>query len=129
MSKHTALVVIDVQAAILDDPNAHQAREVLDRISSLLARARASNTPVVFVQHEGPEGDPLEIDTPGWQIHPAVAPLPNEPVVHKRSCDSFHHTSLEDELEVRRIRHLIVTGAMTEYCVDTTCRRAAEHGR
>ncbi|HWC76893.1 MAG TPA: isochorismatase family protein, partial [Blastocatellia bacterium] len=35
---------------------------------------------------------------------------------------------LERELAARSIRHLIVTGAMTEYCVDTTCRRAASMG-
>jgi nicotinamidase-related amidase len=35
---------------------------------------------------------------------------------------------VKQELEKRGIAHLIVAGGMTEYCVDTTCRRATSLG-
>jgi nicotinamidase-related amidase len=35
---------------------------------------------------------------------------------------------LQQELEKRAIAHLIVAGGVTEYCVDTTCRRATSLG-
>ncbi len=49
-------------------------------------------------------------------------------MLHKRASDSFYETPLQQELEARGVRRLIVTGAMTEFCVDTTCRRAASLG-
>ena len=128
MSTGTALMVIDVQVGIIESERAYRRAEVLERISSLLERARASNTPIIYVQHDGPKGDPLEVDSPGWRIHPAITPASGEPVVRKRACDSFFETTLQSELVERGIRHLVVTGAMTEYCVDTTCRRATSLG-
>ena len=128
MSKSTALVVIDVQVGILESARAYHRSEVLGRISSLLERARASGTPIIYVQHDGPQGHAVEVGSSGWQIHPEIAPAPGEPVVRKSASDSFFQTNLQRELEERGIRHLVITGAMTEYCVDTTCRRATSLG-
>ena len=128
MSKTTALVVIDVQVGILESDRAYRVGEVLDGISQLLKRARGAGTPIIHVQHDGPKGHEVELDSPGWQIHPAIAPAPGEPVVRKRASDSFFATTLQSELESRGIQHLVITGAMTEYCVDTTCRRAVSLG-
>src|SRR4026207_904486 len=128
MSRDTALVVIDVQVGIIEHERSYRRSEVLERISSLLERARASETAIVYVQHDGPEGQEVEVGSRGWQIHPAIAPAPGEPVIRKRASDSFFGTALQSELEERGIRHLASTGAMTEYCVDTTCRRATSLG-
>lgn len=120
----TALLVIDVQVGIMNYV-AH-ADQLLERLAGLLKRARASGMPVLFVQHDEP-GE-LEPHTPLWEIHPAVAPQPGEPVIRKRACDSFHQTTLDEELQRRGIRELIITGCQTEYCIDTTCRRAVTSG-
>jgi nicotinamidase-related amidase len=128
MTRDTALVVIDVQVGILESARAYRRDEVLEQISSLLERARASETAIIYVQHDGPEGHEVEVGSRGWHIHPAIAPAPGEPVVRKSACDSFFETTLQRELEERGIRHLVITGAMTEYCVDTTCRRATSLG-
>lgn len=121
MSKNTALLIIDTQVNLYTD-------EALEQINILLAQARATGTPVIYVQHDGQEGHPLQVGTPGWQIHPAIAPLASETVVRKESPDSFHKTTLQQELARLGIKHLIVTGGQTEYCVDTTVRRAASLG-
>lgn len=126
MSTDTALLVIDVQVGLMKD--AHRRDEVLQHIASLLESARASATPIVFVQHNDDPGGDLEANTPGWQIHPAVAPQEGETVVQKASPDSFYQTRLQKELEGRGIKRLVVTGAQTEYCVDTTARRAVSQG-
>jgi nicotinamidase-related amidase len=119
-----ALLVIDVQVGIMNDV-AH-ADELLQTLAGLLTRARAAGMPVIHVQHDEP-GE-LEPHTPVWEIHPAIAPHPGEPVIRKRACDAFHQTTLHEELQQRRIRELIITGCQTEYCVDTTCRRAVTSG-
>src|SRR5439155_1401891 len=83
----------------------------------LLAKARSSRTPVVYLQHESDEFEPLKRGTATWQIHPEIVPAEGDPVIPKRASDSFYQTSLRGELEARRVRHLVVTGMMTEACV------------
>ena len=129
MAAGTALLVVDAQVAILDGPDptdvpAYRRDEVLARIGGLLARARAAGTPVLYVQHENPDFAPLTAGSPGWRIHPAVAPLPGERVVAKRASDSFYGTPLRSELDAKGITHLVVVGCDTQFCVDSTVRRA-----
>lgn len=126
MSTDTALVVIDVQVGLMEE--CHRPDEIVNTIHGLLERARESGTPVIYVQHDGPEGDSIETGTPGWHIHPAIEPRDGEPVVRKKSPDAFHHTRLREELEARGITRLVITGGQTQYCVDTTTRRAVAQG-
>lgn len=126
MSTNTALLVIDAQIGVVG--NAYHHDQVLANINLLLARARVSGTPVLYVQHNGPPGDELEPETPKWPIHPAIAPREGEPVVHKESPDSFHETGLQEELAARDIKRLVIAGGQTQCCVDTTVRRAVSRG-
>ena len=128
MRRDTALLIIDVQVGIIEGFHAYRAREVLDQIDRLLSKARATNVPIIYVQHDGEPGHPLEVGTEGWQIHPDITPHKEDLIVRKRASDSFFETTLQRELESRGIKHLIVTGCMTEYCVDTTARRAVSIG-
>lgn len=129
MSDGKALLVVDVQRAVVDweDP-ASEGEKVLANIGLLLSKARAAGVPVLYVQHDGEEGDRLAPGTRGWEIHPAIAPEEGEHVVRKRASDSFYETSLREDLAARGIRHLVVVGCRTQYCVDTTCRSATAHG-
>jgi nicotinamidase-related amidase len=128
MSGNDALLVIDVQVGIIDGLHAFRGDEVLEQINTLLGKARASNLPVIYVQHDGETGHPLEVGSEGWQIHPAIKPHDEDLIVRKRASDSFFETTLQSELGARSIKHLIVSGCMTEYCVDTTARRAVSLG-
>jgi len=131
----TAVVVIDVQNAIISDLGGNrnaQAQQALDqvvrRIASLLERARAQGVPAIYIQHDGGPGHRLERGTAGWEIRAEIAPRPGERVVDKRACDSFFETTLDADLRAMGITRLIVTGCRTEYCVDTTVRRAVSLG-
>jgi nicotinamidase-related amidase len=127
-SENTALLVIDTQVGLLELMSPELCAQALPRISKLISRARASGIPVIHVQHDGGKGHPLETGTAGWKIHKAAKPTDGEPVVRKRESDSFFETSLQRELAYKGIRRLVVAGAMTEFCVDTTCRRATSLG-
>lgn len=126
MSTDTALVVIDAQIGVVGE--AYHRDEVLENINLLLDRARSSGTPVIYVQHNSPEGTLLEPGTAKWPIHPAITPHEGEPVIQKDSPDSFHNTQLQKELEARGIKRLVITGGQTQYCVDTSVRRATAQG-
>jgi nicotinamidase-related amidase len=122
----TALLVIDVQVNMFaeDDP-VYQGDELLARIQSLLTKARQAEIPVIYVQHgRERKGHPMEIGTPGWQIHPAIAPQEGDTVVRKHMPDAFYQTNLQQELDARGIKKLVIAGIQTDLCVDTTTRRA-----
>ncbi|MGA3127885.1 MAG: cysteine hydrolase family protein [Candidatus Korobacteraceae bacterium] len=130
-----ALLIIDVQNAILGPGNTKRRvenlralDEVVARIARLIAGARSHHIPVLFVQHDGQPGHRLERGSPGWHIKAEITPAVNEPVIHKTACDSFFNTTLTAELKLRNVDRLIVTGCMTQYCVDTTVRRAVSLG-
>jgi nicotinamidase-related amidase len=127
-SGDTALLIIDVQVGIVEGFNAYRGGEVLGQINLLRSNARAEDIPIIYIQHDGEKGHPLEAGSEGWKIHPEINPLEGDLVIRKRASDSFFETTLRRELEARGIKCLIITGCMTEYCVDTTARRAVSLG-
>lgn len=83
---------------------------------------------MVYVQHEELPGSDGAAETEGWEIHDSVRPEPGEKIVRKRFNSAFKDTDLLRHLRSRGISTLILVGIQTEYCVDTTCRVAFEHG-
>ena len=129
MDNKIALIIIDVQMFGFDDSDpVYEGDQLLSKIGGLIAQAHLAGLPVVYVQHCGSEGNVHELGTPGWGIHPAIAPVAGEVIVQKRHPDAFQDTSLQRELESMGIKELIIAGLQTEYCVDTTCRRAYSLG-
>jgi nicotinamidase-related amidase len=131
-----ALIIIDVQNAILEGKGTPERQSHIDaalnetvvRLQRLQDRARMAGAPVVMVQHDGDKGHRLAVGGVGWAIRAEVAPGPDEVVVHKKSCDAFFETDLADRLGERSVTHLVVGGCMTQFCVDTTVRRAVSLG-
>jgi len=123
-----ALLVIDLQIGVVDGTPIQHSSQLLEAVNGLLSKARESGVDVIYIQHDGPKGHRVEVGTSGWPIHPAIAPGPGELVVRKRSSDSFFETDLHQVLQERDIQAITICGAMTEYCVDTTCRRAVSLG-
>ena len=124
-----ALIVIDVQMCMFDpDYPVYDSEGLLKRLQALIAQARQSNAPVIYVQHCGAQGAPHEPGQPGFEIHPAIAPLANETIVQKRMPDSFFETSLQSVLAEQALEKLVIAGIQSDYCVDTTCRAATSLG-
>jgi nicotinamidase-related amidase len=129
MMENTALMIVDVQVAMFsqEDEQLYHGDEILEKIRLLLEKVRKSQVPVVFIQHTEEDGEYAE-GTPSWQIHPSLAPAETEAVVQKRTWDAFHKTALDATLKAKGIRNLIIAGMQTEFCLDTTCRRAFSMG-
>ena len=126
MSSDTALLIIDVQMGMFDeDEPVHNGEQLLQTLSGLINKARQANVPVVYVQHNDSQ---FVEGNSAWPIHPSIAPLAGELVVQKHTPDSFHETNLQEELEKMGIKKLVIGGVQTEYCVDTTSRRAFSLG-
>lgn len=124
----SALLVIDVQRGLFEStPPPYDADAVVTRINSLTTRARAAGAPVVFVQHER-DGSPLQYGSEKWQIDPRLVVEPEDVLIRKTTPDCFLRTELGDLLEQWGTEKLFICGYSTEFCVDTTTRRAAALG-
>ncbi len=66
--------------------------------------------------------------SPALAIHPAAAPVEDEPVITKHLPGSFTATRLEEALRAAGIERVVLSGFMTQMCVDTTAREAAHRG-
>lgn len=124
----TALLVIDVQSALFDgERRPGDGAGVVQRINALAERARAARVPVVYIQHER-EGTPLAPGSAGWALAQDLQPAEADIRLRKTTPDSFLHTRLEPLLQELDIQHLVVCGYASEFCVDTTTRRALALG-
>lgn len=120
--------MIDVQQGLIQGFE-DDWREVLPVINGLASRARGAGVPVVLVQHCGSvSAHPLHRTHPGWALHPAVNPQPGDLRVEKRWSDAFRDSNLEVLLRDASVTRVVLVGAQTEYCVDTTARRAVSLG-
>ena len=127
---NTGLLIIDVQVAMFSDQDfpLYKGDQLIENIRYLLDKARATNKPVFFVQHTGTDEGEFGKRKPTWKIDPRIKPLDSETIIFKRTPDSFHQTSLHEELQKKFISKLVIVGCQTEFCVDTTCRRAFSMG-
>lgn len=114
------LLVIDVQNGVVEE--GWDRDGVLERLATLIGRAREDGVPVVYVQHES-DGD-LEPGTEPWRIHPRIAPQDGEPVIAKRYNDAFAATDLPQALARLGAGHLYIAGAQTDACIRATVHRA-----
>ncbi len=125
-----ALIVIDVQKAMFVNPAAQpfDGEAVVDRIGSLIGKARAAGAPIFFVQHDGGPADLLHPGKPGFALHDKFTPQPGDDVTIKTKSSAFHGTDLDARLKRAGISHLVITGMQSEYCVTSAIRGACERG-
>jgi nicotinamidase-related amidase len=119
-----ALVVIDVQNGVIG--KAYERDRVTANIATLLARARAEDVPVVWIQHS--DDDELTKGSEAWQLVGELPRLDSEPLVHKRYADAFEASDLEERLAELGVGRLVVTGAQTEECIRGTLHGALVRG-
>ncbi len=120
---NTALMVIDMQRGVVAD--AFEVDRVIENINTLVDRARASDVPVIWVQHSD---DELAEGSDSWQYVEDLQRGDDEPLVHKRYGDSFEETDLEPILADHRVGRLVVTGAQTDACIRSTLHGALARG-
>ncbi len=95
----------------------------------LLETFRTASLPIFHVQHVSSEGAPFFVpNTKGCEIHEAVKPKENEALIIKNYPSSFRDTGLDEILRKSGVTELVVCGAMSHMCVDTTVRAAFDLG-
>ena len=120
---HTALLVIDMQEAVIE--KAHQREAVVANIRHLIEKARAEGVPVLWVQHHDAN---IERGSLGWRITPELKPSQAERMIEKSYGDAFEDTTLESVLSELRVGRLIIVGAETDACIRSTLHGAFVRG-
>ncbi|SHK09325.1 cysteine hydrolase family protein [Chryseobacterium polytrichastri] len=128
----TALLIIDVQndyfpGGAMELVGANEAGE---KTKLLLEYYRKNNLPIIHIQHIATNAGATFFlpNTPGAEINALVTPLEGEKVIAKHYPNSFRETDLLQYLNSKNIKKLVITGMMTDVCVDATTRAAMDFG-
>ncbi|AUB83115.1 cysteine hydrolase family protein [Candidatus Thiodictyon syntrophicum] len=97
-------------------------------LSDLPTAKRNRGNPKLKIGDMGPLGRILIDGEPGSEFVDDCKPLEGELVISKPGKDSFYRTGLRDYLVTRGITNLVITGATTDVCVQTTMRCANDRG-
>jgi nicotinamidase-related amidase len=130
MSK--GLIIVDVQ----NDYFSGGTMELVDMDAAaancgrLLSAARAAQQSIFHIQHLStrPGASFFVPGTPGAGIHQSLQPQAGEAHIVKHFPSAFRATDLQQMLRMEGIDKLVICGAMTHMCIDTTVRAAFDLG-
>jgi nicotinamidase-related amidase len=129
-----ALVVIDMQKAIMAIPTVHPSKDIAARIT-LLARAfRDKKLPVVLVNVAGIAPGRTEtkmrfVPTPAdIELIPELERQPSDHTVTKMQIGAFAGTALDQILRRAGATQIILAGIATSVGVEATARQAYDYG-
>jgi nicotinamidase-related amidase len=124
----SALLIIDVQQGLCEgEGQAFDSAGVIARINAVAHKVRQAGLPVIVIQHESGPGY-LEHGSAAWKLATGLQTQPGDVFVRKTTPDSFLRTDLHELLQAQSVTDLIICGMHTEFCVDTTTRRALALG-
>jgi nicotinamidase-related amidase len=131
-SSLTALIVVDVQRAFDEWEAAGKRRnnpEAVARIVELLAAFRENGAPIFHIRHESMRPDSsFAPGRTGGEVNDEAREIEGELVIVKRVNSAFIGTDLEPRLRAAGITTLVICGATTNHCVETTTRMAGNLG-
>jgi nicotinamidase-related amidase len=121
--KRAVLMVVDVQVGVINQN--FNGPDVIATIAGLVERARAQGVPVIWVQHDDEE---LIRGTPEWQWVPELQPVAGDIRIYKHYNSGFEETPLESELAALGATHIVLAGAVTNWCIRATAYGALTLG-
>jgi len=124
----SAVLVIDVQMGLFEGKERpFDADQVIQKINNITNTARTSDVAVIFIQHQQEKGL-LVKGSKDWELHHNLEIKDCDYIIQKKTPDSFLRTNLDEILSKTGIENVIICGYASEFCVDTTTRRAAALG-
>ncbi|CAG0889820.1 unnamed protein product [Darwinula stevensoni] len=135
MARKYALLVIDMQHRFR---GMAESMGIIPRVVKLVKHCHEMGVPVVFTQHHDVRGsgskvlewwnDPIIKGSEDWELLPEMKevldPEKDIRIQEKTKYDSFFKTELEEELRSLGVNAVVVVGAMTNLCCETTARSA-----
>jgi nicotinamidase-related amidase len=115
------LLIVDVQEGMFSHPRyAHfRTEHAIEHIRALIEEARATDTPVVYVQNHTDQKP--RRSRAARLLYPEIAPQEGDLVIRSRYMDSFDELTFRQELHSGRFQTLVITGVDADQCLDTMC--------
>jgi nicotinamidase/pyrazinamidase len=109
---------------------------IVPKIAELITEARAVGAPVIYVNDSHDPDDeefkqwgPHAIaGTPGTDVVKDLVPLRGDYVLDKKRYSAFYGTELDELLRKLKVKHLVVTGTVTNICVMVSAIEALMRG-
>ena len=133
MSK-LALIVVDMQIRF---EGMSRKMNIIENVVSVIQACHKQGIPVFFTQHNDPDpesilrkwwGRPIIKDTDEWKLIKDIEAVADRNkdgfIIDKTAYDAFHSTSLKKYLLDLGVDTVVVCGAMTNLCCETTARTA-----
>jgi nicotinamidase-related amidase len=128
----TGLIVVDVQRAFDEWEAAGKRRNnphAVARIVDLLSAFRDVRAPIFHIRHEGTRPtSSFRVGSSGFAVKDEARERDGEQVIVKKVNSAFIGTDLERWLRAADIGRLVICGATTNHCVETTTRMAGNLG-
>jgi len=128
----TALLLIDLQQAFQEIEASGLGRnnpDAMARIGEVLAHFRARKGHIIHIRHASREAESrFRPERTGYAPLAAAREIAGEPVLVKHVNSAFIGTDLQARLVERGIDTLVIAGATTNHCVETTTRMAGNLG-
>jgi nicotinamidase-related amidase len=139
VSMSTALLIMDMQNGITE--RLPDSTPLLNRVKQTIQAAHLHQVPVYYIvigfRNGFPEISPTNLSfsnikasgffAPGkMDIHPDIAPQPEDIIITKKRVSAFAGSDLELILRSQQISHLVLTGISTSGVILSTVREAAD---
>lgn len=125
----TALIPIDVQQGFDLSPGTVNNPAMEANGLRLLSAWRAAGLPLIHVRHDSIKpGSAFAPGAPGNALRPGFEPQCAEPLVTKTVNAAFIGTDLDLRLRRLGVEQVVLFGLVTDMCVSTTARVAANLG-
>jgi len=128
----TILLVVDMQKYF-----GEIAEPIREKVTSLIRGCRENGIKVLFTRHGHKNkidgsmmskwwGDLIEYGSEEWEIIDGIE-VPPEDIIDKSRYSAFHRTDLDLRLQNAGVKDIIISGVLTNCCVETTARSAFDH--
>ena len=128
----TILLLIDLQTGFDEIAAAGTPRNnpgALANITLLLETFRAAKARIIHIRHASTEPNSVfRPERPGFAAMAQAREIPGETVLVKNVNSAFIGTGLEALLRAENLHTLVIAGATTNHCVETTTRMAGNLG-
>ena len=128
----TVLLVVDMQKyfGVIAEP-------ILENVTSLIRGCRKKGIKVLFTRHGHKSkndgsmlskwwGDLIKYGSEEWELINGLNAA-TEDIIDKNRYNAFHGTDLDQRLQNAGVKDIIISGVMTNCCVETTARSAFDH--
>ena len=119
----TALLIVDMQVDVID--SAWDEAGVIANVGLAVKRACERDIPIIWVQHTNRN---LVHGSPEWQLVPELTPHSDDIFLNKQFNSAFEKTTLDETLASLEISHIVLAGALTNWCIQSTAYAILDKG-